>query len=360
MKKLYHIAESVTLESGGVRTVLENLNNYLNANEKFFSSILANQIEDGDPHHHFPSTKFKFWGYSSELESFLKSNIKPEDLIHLHGVFMHAQYATSRFANKSNMPYVITPHGMLEPWHLKDKQAKKRVYMALLLNSILAKAKIIHAITPFEKANLYKLTKHKNIIEIPNFIKYSDLPKIKGYNPEEEYLLFLSRLHPKKGLDILIESMTKIEDKKIKLKIVGSENGYSDALKKIVRKAGLENRIEFLGGIFGDAKFELYANAKAFVAPSYSEAIGMVNLEAAACKTPVITTFYTGISPDWNTNGGIMINPTLEELTSAINAATNWSNEERFSRGENLSNFVLNNYSWEKRGYLWNDLYSSL
>jgi hypothetical protein len=55
-----------------------------------------------------------------------------------------------------------------------------------------------------------------------------------------------------------------------------------------------------------------------------------------------------------------MINPTLEELTSAINAVTNWSNEERFSRGENLSNFVLNNYSWEKRGYLWNDLYSSL
>jgi glycosyltransferase involved in cell wall biosynthesis len=154
--------------------------------------------------------------------------------------------------------------------------------------------------------------------------------------------------------------MTKIEDKKIKLKIVGSENGYSDSLKKIVRKAGLENRIEFLGGVFGDAKFELYANAKAFVAPSYSEAIGMVNLEAAACKTPVITTFNTGINTEWNTNGGIMINPTLEELTSAINAVTNWSNEERFSRGENLSNFVLNNYSWEKRGYLWNDLYSSL
>ena len=360
MKKIYQIAESVTLESGGVRTVLENLNNYLNANKIFSSTVVANQIEDTDSHFHFPSHKFKFWGYSSELKSFLPSNIKAEDLVHLHGVFMHAQYISSKFANKTNMPYIITPHGMLEPWHLKDKQLKKRIYMGLVLNSILAKACIIHAITPFEKENLYKLTKHKNIIEIPNFINYSDLPKSMDYNPSEEYLLFLSRLHPKKGLDILIESMSKIRDKKIKLKIVGSENNYSDSLKKVVQKAGLENRIEFLGGVFGDKKFELFANAKAFVAPSYSEAIGMVNLEAAACNTPVITTFNTGISAEWNTNGGIMINPNIEELTKAINTVTNWSNEERFSRGENLSNFVLNNYSWEKKGTLWNDLYSSL
>lgn len=360
MKKIYQIAESVTLESGGVRTVLENLNNYLNTNGEFSSAIVANQVEKQDIHYHFPSDKFKFWGYSSELKKFLENTIKPEDLVHLHGVFMHAQYAGSKFALKRNMPYVITPHGMLEPWHLKDKQLKKKIYLTLMLNSILAKAKIIHAITPFEKDNLYKLTGHKNIIEIPNFIKYSELPQLPDYNPNEEYLLFLSRLHPKKGLDILIKSMGKIQNKKIKLKIVGSENSYSESLKKAIQKTDLENRIEFLGGVFGDRKFELFANAKAFVAPSYSEAIGMVNLEAAACKTPVITTFETGISPEWNTNGGLMINPNTEELTNAINCVTNWSNEERFSRGENLSNFVLTNYSWEKRGVLWNDLYSSL
>jgi glycosyltransferase involved in cell wall biosynthesis len=154
--------------------------------------------------------------------------------------------------------------------------------------------------------------------------------------------------------------MGRIQNKKIKLKIVGTENSYSDTLKKVIAKSGLENRIEFLGGVFGDKKFELFANAKAFVAPSYSEAIGMVNLEAAACKTPVITTFETGISSKWNSNGGLMINPNVEELTQAINTVTSWSNEERFSRGENLSNFVLMNYSWEKRGVLWNELYSSL
>lgn len=360
MKKIYQIAESVTLESGGVRTVLENLNNYLNAGENFSSYILANQKEANDLHYHLPSDKFKFWGYSSELKKFLIDNIKKDNLVHLHGVFMHAQYASSRFAQKNNMPYIITPHGMLEPWHLKDKQLKKKIYLTLLLNSILSNAQIIHAITPFEKDNLYKLTGHKNIIEIPNFIKFSDLPKLPDYNPKEEYLLFLSRLHPKKGLDILIESMGSIQNKKIKLKIVGTENSYSDALKKVIAKSGLENRIEFLGGVFGDKKFELFANAKAFVAPSYSEAIGMVNLEAAACKTPVITTFETGISPKWNANGGLMINPNVEELTQAINAVTSWSDAERFSRGESLSNFVLMNYSWEKRGVLWDELYSSL
>ena len=272
---------------------------------------------------------------------------------------MHAHYTSSKLAQKNNIPYIVSPHGMLEPWHLKDKQLKKKVYLKLLLNSLLAKSKIIHAITPFEKENLYRLTGHKNIIEIPNFIHYSKLPKNLTYNPEEEYLLFLSRLHTKKGLDILIQSMSQIENKKIKLKIVGTENNYSNDLKKLCKELGVENRVSFLGGIYGNEKYNLFANAKAFVAPSYSEAIGMVNLEAAACKTPVITSFNTGINPEWNNNGGIMIKPNTEQLTLAIDAAVNWSVEERIQRGSQLSDFVINNYSWEKKGYLWDQLYNS-
>jgi len=360
MKKIYQIATNVSLESGGQRTAVVNIHNHINNNKDFSSLILTNEKEKNDPFIHLPSDKFEFWNYSSQLTKYLTSNMNVPDIMHLHGVFMHTQFTSSKSALKNNVPYLITPHGMLEPWYLRDKWLKKKIYLTLFLKTILTQSKLIHAITPSEKENLYKLSGHKNIIEIPNFINYTQLPNDLIFNPKEDYLLFLSRIHPGKGLDILIQSMSKIENKKIKLKIVGSENQYSSIIKKMAFDLGVQDRIEFMGGVYENAKYNLYANAKAFIAPSYSEAIGMVNLEAATCKTPVITSFNTGLNPEWSTNGGIMIQPNVKELTLAINSATNWSFEERIQRGNELSNFVINNYSWEKKGYLWDQLYNSL
>ena len=360
MNRIFQVVEKISNESGGLRTAVVNLDNYINKQIDFSSKVITAGKEKQDPYVEFPSKKFGFWCYSTELRDYLISNTNNVDTIHVHGVFLYPQYISSIIAQKSNIPYLITAHGMLEPWYLNDKKLKKAVYLSLVLKDILKKAKIIHAITPSEKENLFKLTSHKNIVEIPNFINFSEIPIPSAYNPNEDYLLYLGRIHQGKGLDILIQSLSKIENKKIKLKIVGTENPYSEELKKMSRDLGIENRIEFIGGVYGDEKYRLFANAKAFVAPSYSEAIGMVNLEAAACKTPVITTFNTGISPNWNSNGGIMINSNLEELIAAMNQCVSWSTEERNQRGITLSGFVENNYSWEKSGHLWNELYNSL
>ncbi len=360
VNKIFQVVEKISNESGGLRTAVVNLDNYINKQIDFSSKVITAGKEEQDPYVAFPSKKFGFWNYSKELKEYLISNTKNVDTIHIHGVFLYPQYISSIIAKKNNIPYLITAHGMLEPWYLNDKKIKKAVYLNLFLKNILKKAKVIHAITPSEKENLFKLTNHKNIVEIPNFINFSEIPIPTAYNPNEEYLLYLGRIHQGKGLDILIKSLSKIDNKKIKLKIVGTENLYSEELKKMSRNLNIENRIEFKGGVYGDEKYCLFANAKAFVAPSYSEAIGMVNLEAAACKTPVITTFNTGISPNWNSNGGMMINPNLGELIEAINKSVSWSTEERNQRGNTLSTFVENNYSWEKSGHLWNELYNSI
>lgn len=360
-QKIYHLAENVSFESGGVRTVLTNLDNFLNANETGSSTIITNKKEVGDLYLEYPPKKNMPWNYCPELKEYLKTLGTDNSVFHLHGVFMYTQYIGSRIALEKQIPYVISPHGMLEPWHLKDKSFKKRIYLELFLKNILSKSKILHAITPLEKENLFALTKHKYIYEIPNFIHFSDIPNDLTYSPdEEEYMLFLGRLHPKKGLDILIESMTKIENKKIQLKIVGSENEYSTALKVKCKELGIDHRVAFLGGVFNTEKNKLFANAKVFIAPSYSEAIGMVNLEAAACKTPVITTYNTGINPAWNQNGGIMIQPTAEELTKSINTALSWNDIERNERGRNLAQYVLNHYSWETNGKSWVELYNAV
>lgn len=360
MSSIFQVTEKISKESGGLRTAIINLDNYINNQNDFTSTILTVQKEEEDKFLEFPSKKITSWCYSRNLKLYVEKNISKINLLHLHGVFMYPLYISNKIAHKNGVKTVVTAHGMLEPWYLKDKMLKKKIYLNLILNKILKNTSVLHAITPLEKDNLFNLTKHKNIIEIPNLINYKDLPDDFSYNPNEEYLLNLGRIHPGKGLDVLIQSFSKIDNKKIKLKIVGFQNNYSNVLKKICVDLKIDNRVEFIDGVNGQEKYKLYANAKAFVAPSYSEAIGMVNLEAAICKTPVVTTFNTGIKPEWNNNGGLMINPELEHLTNALNQVNNWSDSERNERGLKLCEFVKNNYSWEKKGHLWIDLYNSL
>ena len=91
--------------------------------------------------------------------------------------------------------------------------------------------------------------------------------------------------------------------------------------------------------------------------PSYSEVIGMVNLEASACKTPVITTHQTGLSKEFANNGGVLLNPNLIELKAALQNSLSWNKNERVDRGNLLQKFIFEHYSWEKKGHLWSELY---
>jgi glycosyltransferase involved in cell wall biosynthesis len=360
MKNIYHLSENTSNTSGGLRPVIINLDNYLNNSPLFSSSVITNFKEKNDKFQEFVPSKLKAWNYSPELKNYIISELDNIDIFHLHGTFMHTQFIGSKIALANKKPYAITPHGMLEPWHLNDKKFKKSIYMSFFLNKILKKSNLLHAITPIEKENLYNLTGHKNIFEIPNLIHTSNFQFETFKESDENYLLFLSRIHPKKGLDILVEAMSRIDDKKIKLKVVGHENEYSNELKRKCVSLQIEDRVEFLGGVFGDEKYSLFKNARAFVLPSYTEAIGMVNLEAAICETPVLTTFNTGIKPEWSKHGGLMINPNVEELIKALNEITNWTALEISDRGKMMKNYVITDYSWENKGYLWEEFYNSI
>jgi glycosyltransferase involved in cell wall biosynthesis len=355
--KILHLAENVSNDSGGIRTAVLSLNNYIS--KQITSEIICNHKELNDTF--IQSKAIKLWSYSKELKLYLNKNLDNYDVAHLHGIFTHIHFAGSKYAQLHNKPYVLSPHGMLSPQLLKNKALKKSLYLNLIGNKIIKNASYLHAITPIEKEYLFKLTQHKNIIEIPNLINYSIIPdRIKKIN-NQDYFIYLGRLHPIKGLEMLINSMSKIKNKTIKLKIVGANNHeYANSLVRLVEKLNLKNRIEFVGEIFGTDKYNLLVNAKALIAPSFSEVIGMVNLEAAACKIPVITTFATGISPNWNKNGGIMINPNTQELVNAINTITNCQERELTEMGLRLSEYVFNEYSWEKKGNAWIELYQTM
>jgi len=356
--QVIHIAEDISLSSGGLRSMITALDYYLNNQIDLKSEIITLKKESHDTYQ-IVNSKSNAWSYSKDYKISLLNSVTPSSYIHLHGVWMYPQYVASKIAQKKGVNTIITSHGMLEPYLLSDKNLKKSIYLNLFLKNIFKRTDIIHAITANEKNNLYRLTGHKNIVEIPNLIDFSNNIKYE-YQPKEEYLLFLGRFHKVKGIDLLISAFKKIDNKKIKLYLAGFENDYCKEILNQVELNGLSNRIKYCGEVKGEEKNKLFSNAKAFIAPSYSEVIGMVNLEAASFRTPVITTYNTGISKDWNNNGGILINPVQEELTKALNIVSNLNVNERNERGDLLKKFVFDNYSWQKKGHLWNELYHSL
>jgi glycosyltransferase involved in cell wall biosynthesis len=134
---------------------------------------------------------------------------------------------------------------------------------------------------------------------------------------------------------------------------------YSSYLKALVTELGLVSRVRFMGPIYGPQKWQLYRNAWAVCFPSYSEVIGLVNLEAAAVSTPVVTSYNTGLL-DWEEGGGILVYPRVEDLTRALQQILSWSDSERQDRGRQLRRLVERRYSWEAVGPQWSNLYSDL
>ena len=130
-------------------------------------------------------------------------------------------------------------------------------------------------------------------------------------------------------------------------------------IKTDVLNWGLSDRVEFTGAIFGTRKLELIEKSWAMVTPSYSEAVGMVNLEAAVCRVPSITTYETGLW-DLEEGGGILIHPDVDELSSSLLKASRWSLKDRIDYGNKSYQLVADKYSLETVIHKWEALYSSL
>ncbi len=364
---IIHVLEDYSLTSGGIRTVVKNLHEELiKHNHK---SIIISPFDEVNDNILKPkradSFLWKYWGKTKNLDEILNEINQKQgkiDVIHVHGVWMHSQYLACRFSHINNIPYVVSFHGMFEPWLWKKGYIKKKLYFELFTKKYFKKANTLHSITPFESSDLKERFPNTKVYEIPNLIhdfkkndKNEDIIK-----SSKKYILYLGRLDRKKGINLLIHAFSKIEDNNISLKIAGALNDYSKSLVKLVNSLNLNNRIEFLGLVKGKEKDDLFRFAKVFVAPSYSEVIGMVNLESAILGTPVITTNQTGISENWNKNGGILINPNVKEITNALNKVLSWSEVERKKNGESLKTFVREEYCWESKFKDWETLYNSI
>jgi glycosyltransferase involved in cell wall biosynthesis len=372
--RVVHVAEDIDRIAGGIPAVVRQLTCRLS--KRGVSVQIAHATGDSsgvsasvEVLTYPPLGRGKYWssgkGLKRGLFSLTRSNHESRCVFHIHGAWSAPQYYAALACIKTNTPFIFTAHGMLEPWLWNQqgwtKWIKKKIYWLSMAYPVLSKATVIHAITPLEQKNLQALFPKNRVEVIPNAIEINDETDVQGIERQKS-ILFLGRIEPKKGVDLLLEafSIAKV-DKSWSVNIVGPSwsNNYLLELIALVARNGLSDRVRFHGALFGDEKNSLIDRAWVLVVPSHSEVIGLVNLEAAARRLPTITTTETGLY-DWELGGGLLISPYVDSLARALEDACSWSMGEQFERGLASRNLVLQRYSWQAVTPMWMNLYNSL
>lgn len=244
------------------------------------------------------------WKYAKVKKDFiaLLKEINP-DVVHSNCCWAPYSALCVRWAKSLGYITVLTPHGMLEPWIMKRNYWMRKL-PALMLYQLdaIKQADMLHATADSEKENLLSLGWNRNIRVIGNCVQIDKIPMKISWERTGR-ILFLSRIHEKKGIEFLIEAVARIKEMSkpgempFEVDVVGiGEADYIDELKQYAQRLGVDDKIHFPGAVFGDRKFELYRNADLFVLPTHSENFGIVVAEALASGTPVVTTKGT----PWN------------------------------------------------------------
>ncbi len=225
--------------------------------------------------------------------------------------------------------------------------------MFLYQKSSLKNAACLHATAKMEADNFRKLGFTNPIAIIPNGIYIPEFPLIrpKFERIEKRKILFLSRIHPKKGIEFLIKAWYRLSfdlRNDWKVEIAGNgEASYIATLQSMINTFGLSDEIQFTGPQFGENKFAAFHNADLFVLPTFSENFGIVVTEALACGVPVITTKGTPWEELNTYNAGWWIDIGVQPLVEALKDAMKLSDEERRAMGKNGRKLVEENYSIE-------------
>ena len=227
------------------------------------------------------------------------------DVVHINGVWNWPYHQIASIAYKRGVPVVWSPHGSLTPWALHHKWLKKQIAWHVYQKRDLQRASLLHVTAQSEVKDMRRLGLQNELIVQPLGVNFrwseDELHKIKN-GMKEKRILFLSRLHPKKGIDNLIKAWAKIKREVgqgavdgWKIEIVGEDSfpGYGAELKRQCVAMGVEDDFVFRGAVYGDERELAYARARLFVLPSHSENFGSVVVEALANGTPVITTTGT-------------------------------------------------------------------
>jgi len=292
----------------------------------------------------------------------LLNELKP-DVVHENCCWIPSSAFTQKWAQDLGYKVVLTPHGMLEPWILKRHYWTKKFPALLLYQKAAVKnANGLHATAESEKENLLKLGYNDKISVIANGIDVEDIEMKSSWKRNKE-ILFLSRVHVKKGINFLLEAVAQLKEQLqgYVVRIAGEGDAtYIEELKRVTVCLGVSDLIRFEGGVYGNRKWELFRQADLFILPTHSENFGIVVAEALASGTPVVTTIGTPWNELKSQQCGWWTEVGTEATVKALRNFLSLTEDELETMGRNGRKLVEEKYSARKVAKEFVDMYKSI
>jgi glycosyltransferase involved in cell wall biosynthesis len=247
-----------------------------------------------------PLSKTEYYTVSRARPT-IENAVGEYDLIHINGVWDCMLWAAAAAARRAGKPYAITLHGMLDPWTLTQGTLKKKIALALVVRRFLDGAAFLHLGNTDEESLIKPLRLKARGEIIPNgvFLEefahmpprgafYAKHPELKG----QPFILFLSRLHYKKGLDYLADAFAIISRQRpdLRLVVAGPDGGYKETFEQMIAAHGLTEKTHLVGPQYGEDKLAAFVDAACFCLPSRQEGFSIAITESLACGTPTVVT----------------------------------------------------------------------
>ncbi len=309
----------------------------------------------------FPSRGSRIFGYAPGLAAALEAS--QAEILHVHGIWTYPSILAPRWSHGAR-PYLVSPHGLLRPWALRNSRWKKRIAAALYEDRHLRGAACLHALNRAEADSFREYGLKNPICVIPNGTELRQdaaIPKPR----ERRSILYIGRFHPSKGLRSLLEAWSAVyreaEAGGWRLTLAGwDQNGHRAELERFADRLRIRSGVTFLGAQFGADKDRCLAEASAFILPSKSEGLPMSVLEAWSWRLPVLMTPECNLPEGAEAGAAIPMAPEADSIAGALRRLFSLTDAERDAMGQNGRCLVEERFRWPAIAQTMTDVYDWL
>jgi poly(glycerol-phosphate) alpha-glucosyltransferase len=295
----------------------------------------------------------KLFSYSRQARNTILQS--KADILHVHGLWRYPHAFINTWKKHTGLPAVATIHGMLSHYTIEQQgKIKHNLGKLLFADRGLNAVTCFHALSIKELEEIRAYGLKQPIAVIPNCINLPNESIVYTKQDKKKHLLYLGRLHHKKGVDLLLEAIASIKSeypelvKEWIIDIVGWDHkGFLKTAQSIVSKCKLEQLVIFHGGLFGNDKQRMYANANAYILPSHSEGMPMTVLEAWSYRLPVVMTPYCNLPEGFKYHAAIQIDNTIPSVKKGLLKLFNMTNKECIQMGLNGRQLVEKQFIWD-------------